>query len=88
MLVSSGQALREVDDMDIGLSLEGIRDYDPEARKVYDKAIDNFYLVDLPYLDLLADHSKRSLGFLKSLKPTALPLRKSSGVGPSSSILI
>ncbi|GJZ48606.1 hypothetical protein Tco_0602438 [Tanacetum coccineum] len=36
-------------------------------------------------LDLLAYHSKMSLGLLKSLEPPSLPSRKSSGAGPSSS---
>ncbi|GKF25838.1 hypothetical protein Tco_0081732, partial [Tanacetum coccineum] len=85
MLVSREQALREVADMDIGLILENIRDYDPDAREAYDKVIDYIYLVEVSYLDLLAHHSERSLGFLKSLKPLALPLHKTSSVGPSSS---
>ncbi|GJS75227.1 retrotransposon protein, putative, ty1-copia subclass [Tanacetum coccineum] len=48
-------------------------------------AIDDFYRDEFPYLDLLAYHSERSLGLLKSLEPHSLPLRKSSDVGPSSS---
>ncbi|GJS72575.1 hypothetical protein Tco_0705416 [Tanacetum coccineum] len=62
------------------LELEGVKDYDPDTVEVYDKAIDNFNHVEFPYLGLLAYHSKRSLGLLKSLVPPSVPLYKSSGV--------
>ncbi|GJU20394.1 hypothetical protein Tco_1153736 [Tanacetum coccineum] len=62
MFVSRAHALKEVADMEIGLRLEDMRDYKPDAEEVYDKAIDDFYRVEFPYLDLLAYRAKRSLG--------------------------
>ncbi|GKC95737.1 hypothetical protein Tco_1161179 [Tanacetum coccineum] len=79
------QAFEEVVGMGLGFQLESVKDYDPDATKAFDKAVDGFYCVKFRYLDLLAYHLKRSLGFLKSLDPPSLPLRKSSGVSPSSS---
>ncbi|GJS28707.1 hypothetical protein Tco_0489327 [Tanacetum coccineum] len=76
MLVSRGKSLREVFDMSISLKLEDMRDYNPDAKEIYDKAIDEFYRVEFPYLDLLAYHAKKSLGLLKSLKPHPLLLRR------------
>ncbi|GJW62698.1 putative retrotransposon protein [Tanacetum coccineum] len=61
--------------------LENIKDYDLNAMEAYDKAVDDFYHVEFPYLDLLAYHLRRSLGFLKSLEPPSLPLHKSLGAG-------
>ncbi|GJV66490.1 hypothetical protein Tco_1481999 [Tanacetum coccineum] len=43
VLVSRGQALREVADMGIVLRLEDMRDYEPDAEDIYDKSIDDFY---------------------------------------------
>nr|GEU70692.1 hypothetical protein [Tanacetum cinerariifolium] len=88
MLVSRGQALKEVADMGIGLRLGDMRDYKSDVEETYDKAIDDFYQFKFPYLDLLAYHAKKSLGLLKSLKPPNLPLSKPSGVDPSSSPFI
>ncbi|GJY47356.1 hypothetical protein Tco_0436419 [Tanacetum coccineum] len=88
MFVSRGRALKEVADMVIGFKLEDTSDYNSDADETYDKAIDNFYRVEFPYLDLLAYYAKKSLGLLKSLKPLFLPLHKSSSVGPSSSPFI
>ncbi|GJZ76060.1 hypothetical protein Tco_0640525 [Tanacetum coccineum] len=88
MLVRRAQAFEEVIGMCISLQLEDVNDYDPDAADVYDKPIDNFYHVEFPYLDLLAYHSKKSLGLLKSLEPPFNLLHKSSGVGPSSSPFI
>ncbi|GJR82626.1 hypothetical protein Tco_0153411 [Tanacetum coccineum] len=75
MFVSREQALKEVADMDIGLKLEDMRDYKSDAEETYEKAIDNFYRAEFSYPDLLAYHSKKSLGLLKSLKPPPLPTR-------------
>nr|GEV79339.1 hypothetical protein [Tanacetum cinerariifolium] len=87
-LVSRAQAFEEVVGMDLGFLLKDVKDYDPYAVEVYDKVVDDFYRVKFPYLDLLAYHSKKSLGLLKSLEPPSLPLRKVSSVGPSSSPFI
>nr|GEZ21086.1 hypothetical protein [Tanacetum cinerariifolium] len=88
ILVSRAQAFEEVTSMGLAFQLENVKDYDPDSTKAYDKAVDVFYHVEFPYLDLLAYHSKRSLGVLKSLEPLSLPLHKSSGAGPSSSLFI
>ncbi|GJV44414.1 hypothetical protein Tco_1428950 [Tanacetum coccineum] len=62
MLSSRPQAFKEVVGMDLGFHLEDVKDYDPDAMEAYDKAIDDFYFANFPDLDLLAYHSKRSLG--------------------------
>ncbi|GJR46666.1 ribonuclease H-like domain-containing protein, partial [Tanacetum coccineum] len=77
MLVSRSQALREVSDEGIGLKPEYIKDYELDVEEIYDKAIDDFYRVEFPYLDLLAYQSKKILGLLKSLKPPPLPPSRS-----------
>ncbi|GJV29553.1 hypothetical protein Tco_1386001 [Tanacetum coccineum] len=59
VFVSKGRALKEEADMGIGLKLEDMRDYTSDTEEVYDKAIDDFYRVEFPYLDLLAYHAKR-----------------------------
>ncbi|GKB22593.1 hypothetical protein Tco_0861994 [Tanacetum coccineum] len=74
MLVSRSQALKEVSNKGIGLKPEDIKDYEPDVEEIYDKAIDDFYRVEFLYLDLLAYHSKKSLGLLKCLKPLHLIL--------------
>nr|GEW95402.1 putative retrotransposon protein [Tanacetum cinerariifolium] len=89
VFVSRGQALREVADLGIVLRLEDMRDYEPDAEDIYDKAIDGFYRLEYPYLYLLAYHAKKSFGLLKTLKPPPpFPLHRSSGDGPFSSPFI
>nr|GFA63563.1 hypothetical protein [Tanacetum cinerariifolium] len=51
-------------------------------------AIDEFYRVEFPYLDLLAYHARKSLGFLKSLKPPPFLPHMPSTAGSSSSPFI
>nr|GEV95082.1 hypothetical protein [Tanacetum cinerariifolium] len=82
MLVSRPQPFEEVVGMDLGFHLEDVKDYDPDATKEYDKAINDFYHVEFPNLDLLAYHLKRILGLLKSLEPPFVPIHKSSGACP------
>ncbi|GKA34056.1 hypothetical protein Tco_0720485 [Tanacetum coccineum] len=88
IMLATEATFEEVASMDLGFQLENIKDYDPNAMEAYDKAVDDFYRVEFPYLDLLAYHLRRSLGFLKSLEPPSLPLHKSLGAGPSSSSFI
>ncbi|GJW36462.1 hypothetical protein Tco_0059382 [Tanacetum coccineum] len=88
MLVGRAQAFEEVAGMDLGFQLKDVKDYDPDAVEAFDKAVDDFYRVDFPYFDLLAYHARKSLGFLKYLKPPSLPPRMPSVAGSSSSPFI
>ncbi|GJZ07330.1 hypothetical protein Tco_0541123 [Tanacetum coccineum] len=78
----------EITGMDLGLHPKDVKAYEPNVVEVFEKAIDDFYHVEFPYLDLLAYHSNRSLGLLKSFEPPSLPLWKTSSVGPSSNPFI
>ncbi|GKB81263.1 hypothetical protein Tco_0948158, partial [Tanacetum coccineum] len=52
MLMGRSQALREVASSGIGVELVDMKDFDPNAEQNYDRAIESFYQVKFPYVDL------------------------------------
>nr|GEU56874.1 retrovirus-related Pol polyprotein from transposon TNT 1-94 [Tanacetum cinerariifolium] len=76
------QALREVADLGSSLELKSMKDYDLIIEKVYDRAVDTFYLVKFSYVDLLVHFSDQCLGKLITLKPPIMHSGNTSGAGP------
>ncbi|GJZ10628.1 RNA-directed DNA polymerase, eukaryota, reverse transcriptase zinc-binding domain protein [Tanacetum coccineum] len=83
MLVGRARAFEELAGMGLDFQLKDMKDYEPDAMDSFDKAVDNFYRMEFPYLDLLAYHARKSLGLYKSLDPPSLPPRV-----PSSKVLV
>nr|GEV75385.1 pentatricopeptide repeat-containing protein [Tanacetum cinerariifolium] len=88
MLVGRSQALREVTSSGIGLEFEDIKDFDPNAKENYDRAIESFYQVKFPYVDLLVHYVGQSMGKLMTLKPPIIPFENASTVGPFASLFL
>ncbi|GJX26502.1 hypothetical protein Tco_0232798 [Tanacetum coccineum] len=85
MLVGRSQALREVASSGIGVELVDMKDFDPNAEQNYDRAIESFYQVKLPYVDLLVHYAGHSVGKLMTLKPLITYFGNASIAGPSAS---
>ncbi|GJV78991.1 hypothetical protein Tco_1514861, partial [Tanacetum coccineum] len=58
-------------------------DFDPNAEKNYDRAIESFSQVKFTYVDLLVHYVGQSVGKLMTLKPPIIPFRNASTTGPS-----
>nr|GEY91525.1 hypothetical protein [Tanacetum cinerariifolium] len=69
----------------ISVELVDIKDFDPNVEQNYDRSIESFYHVKLPYVDLLFNYAGQSVGKLMTLKPLIIPFRKVSAAGPSAS---
>ncbi|GJY15115.1 hypothetical protein Tco_0385537 [Tanacetum coccineum] len=85
MLVGRSQALREVASSGISVKLVDMKDFDPNAKQNYDRAIESFYQVKFPYVDLLVHYAGQSMGKLMTLKPPIISFRNASAAGPSAS---
>nr|GEU37006.1 hypothetical protein [Tanacetum cinerariifolium] len=85
MLVDRSQALREVASSGIGVDLVDMKDFDPNAKQNYDRAIKSFYQVKFPYVDLLVRYAGHSVGKLMTLKPLIISFRNAFAIGPSAS---
>nr|GFC81845.1 hypothetical protein [Tanacetum cinerariifolium] len=78
------QALKELASSSIGLEPEDMKDFDSNAEENYDRAIESFYHVKFPYVDLLAHHVGQSVGKFMTLKPI-ISFENAFAVGPSAS---
>ncbi|GKB35032.1 hypothetical protein Tco_0879974 [Tanacetum coccineum] len=78
MLVGRSQTLREVASLGIGLELEDMKDFDPNVEENYDRAIESFYRVKFPYVDLLVHYASQSVGKLMTLNPPIIPFGNAS----------
>ncbi|GKD48676.1 hypothetical protein Tco_1277652 [Tanacetum coccineum] len=85
MLVGRSQALREVASSGISVELMYMKDFDPNAEQNYDRAIESFYRVKFPYVDLLVHYAGQSVEKLMTLKPLIIPFGNASAAGPSAS---
>nr|GEU86946.1 hypothetical protein [Tanacetum cinerariifolium] len=85
MLVGRSQALKEVASSGIGLELVDMKDFDPNAEKNYNRAIESFYQVKFPYVDLLVKYAGHSVGNLMTLKPSIISFGNAFAAGPSTS---
>ncbi|GJX53458.1 hypothetical protein Tco_1098167 [Tanacetum coccineum] len=85
MLVGKSQALMEVASSGISVELVDMKDFDPNAEQNYDRAIESFYQVKFPYVDLLVHYAGHSVGKLMTLKPPIISFGNASAVGPSTS---
>nr|GEU38391.1 hypothetical protein [Tanacetum cinerariifolium] len=81
MLVGRSQALMEVDSSGIGVELVDMKDFDPNSKESYDRAIESFYHVKFPYVDLLVYYAGQSVGKLMTLKPSIIPFWNASTIG-------
>nr|GEX00668.1 hypothetical protein [Tanacetum cinerariifolium] len=85
MLVGRSQALKEMASLGVGLELEDMKDFDPNAKETYDKVVDAFYQVMFHYVDLIVHYVGQSVGNFMTLKPLIITSYNASGVGPSTS---
>nr|GFA19855.1 hypothetical protein [Tanacetum cinerariifolium] len=68
MMVGRSQALKEVASLGVGLELEDMKDFDPNAKETYDKVVDAFYQVRFHYVDLIVHYVGQSVGNFMTLK--------------------
>nr|GEY95911.1 hypothetical protein [Tanacetum cinerariifolium]GEZ00016.1 hypothetical protein [Tanacetum cinerariifolium]GEZ22822.1 hypothetical protein [Tanacetum cinerariifolium] len=85
MFVGRSQALRVVASSGIGLELEDLKDFDPNADENYDRVIESFYQAKFPYVDLLFHYVGQSVGNLMTLKPPIIPFGNAFAAGSSAS---
>ncbi|GKA05453.1 hypothetical protein Tco_0684573 [Tanacetum coccineum] len=78
-------SLIEVASSGVDLELEDMKDFDPNVEETYDRAIDAFYQVKLPCVDLLVYYAGQSIGKLMTLNPPIIPFGNAFAVGPSAS---
>ncbi|GJY99016.1 hypothetical protein Tco_0516446 [Tanacetum coccineum] len=85
MLVGRSQALMEVASSSISVELVDMKDFDPNVEHNFDRAIESFYQVKFPYVDLLVHYAGQSMGKLMTLKPPIILFGNASTAGPSAS---
>nr|GEW10114.1 hypothetical protein [Tanacetum cinerariifolium] len=83
MLTGRSQILREVASSGIGVELVEMMDFDPNVEQNDDRAIESFYQVKSPYIDLLVYYAGHSVGKLMTLKPPIIFFGNASAGGPS-----
>nr|GEU30840.1 hypothetical protein [Tanacetum cinerariifolium] len=67
------------------LQEKAMLDFDPNVEQNYDRAIESFYQVKFPHMDLLVNYAGHSVGKLMTLKPPIISFGNASAAGPSAS---
>ncbi|GJU41521.1 hypothetical protein Tco_1194478 [Tanacetum coccineum] len=66
------QALNEVYGLGSSWDFKVIKDYDPEAEKIFDDAAESFYKLEFPYISMLVEKADKSFSYLAAVEPLAI----------------
>nr|GEZ59693.1 hypothetical protein [Tanacetum cinerariifolium] len=72
MISRRSQALDEVHGLGDSWDFKDVEDYNPEAKKVFDKAVEAFYKLEFPYIFLFVEKADESLGSLAAVDPPTI----------------